>query len=334
MSVGRARSRAKARLAPAVLYSDGYRLAAVPGLSLLTNLHPFDINKYERIAKQLVDHGHIKREDFIDPGPLNEDDLRLVHSPSHLRRLTESGHIARALEIDQLAFVPPPILELGLLQPMRRVTAGTVAAVRLALERGIAINLGGGYHHAQPELAHGFCLYADVPIAILKATRAGILKSVLIVDLDAHHGDGNAEALRHCSEVKILDFYGADLFPMTVGPIWRGVPFERGSRGAEYLATLRRELPAALNALSPELVVYIAGVDGYERDPLTAGYFQLTREQILERDRFVFEKVRSASIPIVMVLAGGYGPSAWELQYETVAWVLHRFNGSVSATEP
>jgi len=161
---------------------------------------------------------------------------------------------------------------------------------------------------------------------IVKAIRDGLVKRVLIVDLDAHHGDGHAEALRQCVEVKILDFYGADLFPVVVGPIWRGVPFERGSRGTEYLATLRRELPAALNTLSPDLVVYVAGVDGYERDPLTAGYFRLSREQILERDRFVFEQARSASIPIIMVLAGGYGPFAWELQYETVAWVLRRFN--------
>jgi histone deacetylase 11 len=325
MSAGRARSRAEAGPTVAVLYSDGYRLAAVPGLSMLTKLHPFDVNKYERIAKRLVEQGHIKRKEFIDPGPLDQDDLSLVHSAAHLRRLADSGYIAGAIEIDQVAFVPRPMLELGLLEPMRRVTAGTVEAVPLALRRGIAINLGGGYHHAQPEVAHGFCLYADVPIAILKASRDGLVTKVLIVDLDAHHGDGHAEALRHSAEVKILDFYGADLFPMTVGPIWRGVPFERGSLGTEYLATLRRELPAALNALSPELVVYIAGVDSYERDPLTAGYFGLTREQILERDQFVFEEVRSASIPIVMVLAGGYGPLAWELQYETVAWVLHRF---------
>ncbi|TMD04478.1 MAG: hypothetical protein E6J01_13015 [Chloroflexi bacterium] len=83
-----------------------------------------------------------------------------------MRRLADSGYVAGAIEIGALAFVPRPMLELGLLQPMRRVTAGTVAAVPLALRRGIAINLGGGYHHAHPELAHGFCLYADVPIPL------------------------------------------------------------------------------------------------------------------------------------------------------------------------
>jgi histone deacetylase 11 len=287
--------------------------------------HPFDSDKYGRIARALRANCGVAEADFADPGEATAETLSLVHPNSHLRQLTEPSYVATAVELSFVARVPGRLVDSELLRPMRRATAGTVRSVRLALEHGIAINLGGGYHHAHPALAHGFCVYADVPIALKLAFQQNLLGRALIVDLDAHHGDGNAAALAGDERVRILDFYGDGLFPGHVLPIWRAVGFPSGTTGTLFLETLRRALPAALAAIVPDLVVYVAGVDSHEADPLTAGHYRLSSDDILARDRFVFEQVRGAGVPIMVVLAGGYGPDAWRLQYETIDWVLHRF---------
>jgi hypothetical protein len=139
---------------------------------------------------------------------------------------------------------------------------------------------------------------------------------VLIVDLDAHHGDGNAVVFLDDPSVRILDFYEADNFPYSKLPVWRKVEFGPGVRDAEYLEVLARELPLALEDSGPDLVVYVAGVDVYEHDPLTR--FELTREGILARDAYLFDEVRRSGIPIAMVLAGGYAAGVWEIQYESI----------------
>jgi histone deacetylase 11 len=309
---------------PQLVYAPGYRLAGSPLLAPLARLHPFDADKYGRIARALLADGAVAKTDFVDPGEAGIKTLSLVHPGSHLKRLQEPGYVAEAIELHFVSMVPRPLVDSELLRPMRRATAGTVRSIKLALENGIAINLGGGYHHAHPELAHGFCLYADVPIGLKLAFQENLLSRALILDLDAHHGDGNAAALAGDERVRILDFYGEDLFPAKL-PIWRAISFPRATPGAVYLARLQRELPAALQAVAPQLVIYVAGVDGHQADPLTAGYYRLSTDDILARDRLVFDEVRAAGVPIVMVLAGGYGPDAWRLQYQTIDWVLRRF---------
>ena len=78
---------------------------------------------------------------------------------------------------------------------MRYATGGTVLACRLALEHGVAINLGGGYHHAAAGWGGGFCVYADVPLAAKVLHDEGRVGKVLVVDLDAHQGNGTAADL-------------------------------------------------------------------------------------------------------------------------------------------
>ena len=69
---------------------------------------------------------------------------------------------------------------------------GTILACRLALEQGAAINLGGGFHHAASGWGGGFCVYADAPLAAKVLHEEGQVEKVLVVDLDAHQGNGTA----------------------------------------------------------------------------------------------------------------------------------------------
>src|SRR5262245_47043133 len=129
-----------------IVYSPAYNITAFG----LQRLHPFDGDKYRRISEWLVRQGLRKAADFVGPSPATPADLLLVHSPDYLRSLRRRLTLARILEVPLLALLPVCFTDWRVLRPMRWATGGTILACRLALEKGLAINLGGGYHHAGP----------------------------------------------------------------------------------------------------------------------------------------------------------------------------------------
>jgi histone deacetylase 11 len=118
---------------------------------------------------------------------------------------------------------------------MRYATGGTILACRLALEHGVAINLSGGYHHAAAGWGGGFCVYADVPLAAKILHDAGKLAKILVVDLDAHQGNGTASVFQDWPWAAILDLYEEALFPSRKEPEDYPLPVRSGLTGAEYL---------------------------------------------------------------------------------------------------
>jgi histone deacetylase 11 len=153
---------------------------------------------------------------------------------------------------------------------MRCATGGTVLACRLAMEKGLAINLGGGYHHASRDRGGGFCAYADVPLTLLTLKDGGQFQSALVVDTDAHQGDGTADTIRSWPWAHILDLFEQGIFPWPKADEDMPVPLPPRMNGAEYLDVLREHLPRALDRYCPGLVVYNAGSDVLWSDPLSA----------------------------------------------------------------
>src|SRR5690606_8255633 len=143
-----------------VFWSPAYE----PHLMGLEKLHPFDIQKFAKIERHLREHG-VPKELFEEPAEVERAALEAVHPADFLDSLSHPKVLSMALEIPLPPFLPSALLDTHLLRPLRRMVGGTVAAARFALEGGVAINLGGGFHHARPALAHGFCLYNHVAVA-------------------------------------------------------------------------------------------------------------------------------------------------------------------------
>jgi histone deacetylase 11 len=210
---------------------------------------------------------------------------------------------------------------------MRWATGGTLRACRLALERGLAINLGGGYHHASGTRGGGFCVYADVPLALAVLHDEGKIRSALVVDTDAHQGDGTADAIRPWPWAHLLDLFERDIYPPRKVHEEMPVPLPALTSGFTYLEILTESLPRALDRTRPELVVYNAGSDVLMSDPLAS--LRLTQEEMAERDLYVVTAVRERGIPVAMVLSGGYGPASWEAHARSIEGILTRFDNSI-----
>ena len=303
-----------------LIYHPAYNITAFG----LERLHPFDSRKYCRIHDALIARGLRRRRDFVRPRPVSERDLLDFHTTEYLRSLRSPKTLARILEVPMVARLPRCLIDWRILRPMRFATGGTIEACRLALDKGIAINLGGGYHHAADGWGGGFCVYADVPLAAKILHDEGKIKRPLVVDLDAHQGNGTAAVFHGWDWALIYDLYERDIFPARKEPEDYPLPVGSGLTGNEYLGIVRDTLPEALDAVQPDLVIYNAGSDPFVADPLAG--FRLSRSDLAERDLLVVSSGRDRGIPVAMVLSGGYSPESWDIHADAIEAILTRFD--------
>jgi acetoin utilization deacetylase AcuC-like enzyme len=204
-------------------------------------------------------------------------------------------------ELRRLGFPWSP----GLVERSRRAVGGTIAAARYALAHGTAMNLAGGTHHAFPDHGEGFCVFNDVAIAIRLLRAEGAIQRVAVIDLDVHQGNGTHAIFAGDREVFTFSMHGRRNYPFEKVAGTVDIDLEDGTADAEYLRLLADALPRVLHAAQPDLVVYLAGADPHEGDRL--GRMKLTFAGLERRDALVLDACREVGLPIVVVIAGGYG---------------------------
>jgi acetoin utilization deacetylase AcuC-like enzyme len=260
--------------------------------------HRFPLNKYALLRQRVVAEGIARPEEIHEPAPIAWERLAAVHEPALLQRIRSGTMSERERRALGLPWSPQ------LVERARRAVAGTLAAARHALARGVGINLGGGTHHAGRDFARGFCLFNDVGVA-LAALRAGDEAGrAVIVDCDVHQGDGTAQLFAHDPETFTLSLHGARNYPFTRIPSDLDVDLPCGTRDAAYLAALEEALDVALVGSTPELGFYLAGADPWEGDRL--GRLSLTKAGLRARDELVLDRLLTAGVRVCVVLAGGY----------------------------
>ncbi len=289
-----------------VIYSPSYDLT----VEVSDAVHPVDIRKSSHVFNELVKRGLIEAGQEMVPQRLNDSDLAAVHTPAHLQRLHDPASLAKIFEVPAVGRMAMTDIDEEILDPMRYQAGGSVMAGEAALEHGWSVNLGGGYHHASSDHGHGFCAIADVTLAVqsLRAKHPEI-KKVMIIDLDAHQGDGYARDFKDDKNVFIVDVYAKNLFPKDENAQDRidvGQGMGLFATDAEYLPVIDRVLSDADKDFAPDFIFYIAGTDILDGDRL--GRASVSREGVMERDEMVFKYALDKQIPIAMLFGGGYQP--------------------------
>ena len=287
-----------------VVYHPDYNIT----LAGMERLHPFDSRKYGRVVQSLQELGVLTAEQLVTPALPAEAFFRAHLDPAYLRGLSNKDNIASYTEIPPVAWLPSFLVRRNILRPMQLATAGTVEAARLALRHGWAINLGGGYHHASLDAGGGFCIYPDITLAVRVIRKEQPkIKKVMIIDLDAHQGNGHERDLGQDPDVFILDMYNHGVYPSDAAAR-RGIDLDvaapAGISTKAYLRKLGEALHSAFARVSPQLVIYNAGTDILAGDPL--GGMNVSEAGVIQRDQLVFAKALKERVPVVMVLSGGY----------------------------
>ena len=121
--------------------------------------------------------------------------------------------MARITEVPPLCVLPNCLVQPAVLKPFRYQVGGTILAGKLAMERGWAINIGGGFHHCSGNRGGGFCAYADITLCIQFLRKANFITRAMIIDLDAHQGNGHERDFATDKNTFILDVYNRHIYP-------------------------------------------------------------------------------------------------------------------------
>ncbi|MFA0812903.1 histone deacetylase family protein [Microbulbifer epialgicus] len=299
-----------------VIYSHNFNIR----LGLVSYLHPFDGMKFQKIFNALKGNPKIN---FIEPAePISMDLIDTFLSSMMRKKVRDPVFIFRALEVPKIPFISFSFLNKRVLSPMRWGVAGTMLGAKRALnDGGFYWNLSGGYHHAMQQNMEGFCIYNDIGICHQQLIKNGLLKpedKVLIIDTDAHHGNGNAYTFMENKSVTILDIYNAGIYPTssyTRDRVNISAPLMPGTEGREYLDQYKD----ALETLDDDykLAFVVSGTDTLNSDRL--GGLCLTIEDIAERERLTLRALSERCVPAVMLGGGGYSKESAKAVIEAIS---------------
>jgi acetoin utilization deacetylase AcuC-like enzyme len=278
---------------------------------------PLDPQRAERILAFLDEEGLISRDEVTKPHAASLQSVLRVHSPEYLESLDGIETVTSVVGAAVTDGERQAMLDLE-----RLVTGGTIQAARLSLRtKSVAVNLGGGLHHATPDQGMAFCLFNDIAIAIAHLRHYGFLGRILVVDLDLHDGNGTRAAFAADPTVHTFSIHNNDWEPLG-GTATTSIALGTGVGDETYLKALRESLPPVLNQHVPEFVFYVAGTDPAADDRM--GDWRITASGMLQRDRYVIEEIRERRgvRPLTVVLSGGYGREAWRYTARFLAWML------------
>ena len=271
------------------VYSSGYTIDI--------GAHVFPTRKYEMVFARLLEHRLVTPSSVVWPETASWDDLLLVHTPGYLRKV----------RFGELSLTEQALLEMpwstAIVDGFRLMTGGTITAARLALERGVSVHVGGGFHHAFADHGEGFCLFNDVALAFRVLQRGQLARRAVVIDCDVHHGNGTAKLFEADPHVLTFSMHQQHNYPLVKPPSTLDIGFEDRTQDEEYLEQLHKALPVVM-AHNPDVMFYLAGADPYVGDQL--GGLSLTKGGLRQRDRLVIKAAEAAGVPIVVTLAGGY----------------------------
>jgi acetoin utilization deacetylase AcuC-like enzyme len=291
--LSRVRTRLRGRLP--VWHSPSYRLP-LTGLESRVGMEP---RRADYVAFWLRESGAISSRDLRVPRPISFEDLDRVHGLELLESLARPEALARIYAVD-----PSDVPVDEVLATIRLACGGTLAAAREALTTGApTLNLLGGFHHAAPDVAGGFCPVNDIAVALAALRVEGFRGTAVVLDFDAHPPDGTAACLAADPDSWIGSISASDWGPLarcdeTVLP--------EGTGDVTYLATLDaliRRMPR------PGLAFVIAGGDVLAGDRL--GRLGLTLAGARKRDLAVAAALQG--VPAVWLPGGGYHDDAWRV---------------------
>lgn len=290
--------------------------------------------KQKEVYERAMAKGLITSSDLLDVPLASPAEIELAHDRAFVRavqtgfprHLAESANRWTVSDPGEQAFHwSPAFAEL-----VFRTAGGQRVAAQAALQHGIALNLASGAHHAEYRMGGGFCTFNYLVSAPRLLMQQGAIERVLVIDFDEHQGNGTWEITQQDRRFFCYDVAGS----------YFGVPPHDGEDGiyivldphdpvTSYRAALQR-IPGIIAAFKPDLIEYQAGMDSWERDPLSATR-GVSAEFLAERDEAVLSYAREAGVPIVVNLAGGYvadgHPRTADLHVKTIEVARRVFGG-------
>jgi acetoin utilization deacetylase AcuC-like enzyme len=260
--------------------------------------HPFPMEKFRVSKDMLLEGGILRPEEIIEVRRADFHLLQRVHEPEYIRKI-ESGLLDRKEQI---------LLGLPATPRLFDRSATEVEATRLAchaaLTEGVGVCLAGGTHHAFREHGEGYCVFNDVAIAIRDLQDKQPNIRIMVVDTDAHQGNGTAALLANDPRVFTYSIHVGRNYPTRKTTSTLDIETVRYVEGEMYLHQLFTSLANALDAFAPDLVIWVSGADNHRNDRF--GQMHLSLKDIQRRDEVLLGAFIRNRIPVAVLYGGGY----------------------------
>jgi acetoin utilization deacetylase AcuC-like enzyme len=271
--------------------------------------HPERPGRFDILIQRLENYS----AELLDTTPASRDEISLIHHPSLVSTLER---ICREEAPGIIDYAPTYVTQTSFDDAL--LAAGGVMTCTRAVIKGDARNafaiVRPPGHHAEPERAMGFCIFNNVAIGARVALEEG-MERVMVLDYDAHHGNGTQAAFLHEDRVAFLSAHQWGIYPGTGwledAPHARErivnvpLPARAGDRVYEQVAD--RIFKPFVESFKPQMLFISVGFDAHWNDPITmlglssAGYFTLAQKVVALAGEYCDGK-------IVFVLEGGYDP--------------------------
>jgi len=281
-----------------------------------TPTHP---ERRERLAytmDQLMEEGIFDNPKIklLEPFPASIDDVLAVHNRDYIEFLQRYSKIGGIIDWD--TNIPVGVFERALL-----AAGGAIRAAKAVIEgevgNAFAMVRPPG-HHAKPYIGAGFCYLNNMAIMVKWLLKQGF-KRILILDWDAHHGDGTQEIFYEDDRVLFISTHQMPLYPGTGYPDEVGagkgegytinVPLPPGTSDEEYMMVFDEIIEPVAREFQPEFIAISAGQDNHFTDPITG--LALTAKGYAEMMRRAVELSKElCEGRLVAVLEGGYSVEA------------------------
>lgn len=265
-----------------------------------STLHAFDTTRKATLLADYLTNQHSDEIAIVEPDMLTRDQLLTCHDAKYVDAVA-TGRPELLARSNGFQWCP------NMYNATRSSNGGVLAAAVTATKYGISGSLSSGLHHAHAEYGGGFCTFNGLAIAAKHITRQFDAR-VLIVDFDAHYGDGTHALIAGDDSIEMIDVSTSD---------FAAVRSRSNGYGFQYL---RRccELLNDVDVTRFDLVLYNAGMDPYEGCSI-GGLNGVTLSCLAERDRYVFTQCAKNSVPVAFCLAGGYSGERFTPEQLTIA---------------
>jgi acetoin utilization deacetylase AcuC-like enzyme len=290
-----------------VYTTDGFVLPLPEG-------HRFPIAKYALLRQRVVKAGLVSPDDLRVPHAATDEELVRAHDAEYVRRVVCGELTPQEVRRIGLPWSPQ------LVERARRSCGATIEACRAASTDGLAVSLAGGTHHAFADHGEGYCVFNDIAVAARAMQAERRARRIVVIDCDAHQGNGTAAIMAQDADVFTCSIHGAKNFPFHKERSDLDIELEDRADDAAYLDALEKGLRWSLESIQAELAIYVAGADPYLDD--TFGRLAVTKHGLAERDRLVLTRCREAGLPVAITMAGGYArkvEDTVEIHFQTVA---------------
>ncbi|NNC89906.1 MAG: histone deacetylase [Akkermansiaceae bacterium] len=272
------------------------------------------MDKFRVSKDMLLQGGVLRAEEIVEVRPAHEFILQRAHTREYLAKIYH-GLLDRKEQLQLGLPVTPQLFARSAVE-----VEATRRTCETALREGIAVCLAGGTHHAFREHGEGYCVFNDIAIAIrsLQIKRPGI--RVIVVDTDAHQGNGTNSLLENDPNVFTYSIHVGRNYPTRKVNGSMDVETVRYVEGHMYLAQLFTTLAAALEVFPPDLVIWIAGADNHKNDRF--GQMMLSLKDLQKRDEVILGAFLKNRIPVAVLYGGGYnrqGEHTAKIHRNTVA---------------